>query len=44
MPPLLTPTNLTLALIALNFVTFAMFGIDKAKAQSGRGGWRNRHS
>ena len=38
MPALLTPTNLTIALIALNFVTFAMFGIDKAKAQSGA--WR----
>ena len=35
MPPLLTPTNLAAALIAINFVTFAMFGIDKAKAQSG---------
>ena len=38
MPPLLTPTNLAAALIALNFVTFAMFGIDKAKAETGA--WR----
>ena len=38
MPPLLTPTNLAAALIAINFITFAMFGIDKAKAQSGA--WR----
>ena len=36
--PLLTPTNLAFALIALNFVTFAMFGIDKAKAEAGA--WR----
>ena len=35
---LLTPTNLAAALIALNFVTFAMFGIDKAKAEGGT--WR----
>ena len=33
-----TPTNLTAALIALNLVTFAMFGIDKAKAETGA--WR----
>ena len=39
---LLTPTNLAAALIALNFVTFAMFGIDKAKAQSGT--WRVKES
>ena len=38
MPASLTPTNLTLSLIALNFVTFAMFGIDKAKAETGA--WR----
>ena len=35
MPPLLTPTNLAAALIALNFVTFVLFGIDKAKAEAG---------
>ena len=35
---MLTPTNLAAALIALNFVTFAMFGIDKAKAEAGA--WR----
>ena len=33
---MLTPTNLAAALIALNLVTFAMFGIDKAEA----GAWR----
>ena len=38
MPTLLTPTNLTLAFLALNLLAFAMFGIDKAKAQSGS--WR----
>ena len=38
MPHLLTPTNLTLAFIALNLLTFAMFGIDKAKARAGA--WR----
>ena len=38
MPTLLTPTNLAAALIALNFVTFVLFGIDKAKAETGA--WR----
>ena len=38
MPTLLTPTNLTLAFLALNLLTFAMFGIDKAKARVGA--WR----
>ena len=35
MPPLLTPTKLITALIALNFVTFVLFGVDKAKAEAG---------
>ena len=35
---LLTPANLITALIALNFIAFAAFGIDKAKAKRGR--WR----
>ena len=38
MPHLLTPTNLTLAFLALNLLAFAMFGIDKAKARVGA--WR----
>ena len=38
MPALLTPTNLTAAVIALNLLAFAMFGIDKAKARAGS--WR----
>ena len=38
MPTLLTPTTLAVALIALNLLTFAMFGIDKAKARTGA--WR----
>ena len=38
MPTLLTPTTLTAAFIALNLLTFAMFGIDKAKARAGS--WR----
>lgn len=33
-----TPANLALALIALNFFTFAAFGIDKDRAE--RGTWR----
>ncbi len=33
---ILSPANLVTALIALNFVTFAAFGIDKAKAEAGR--------
>ena len=35
MPGLLTPTKLITALIALNFVTFVLFGVDKAKAEAG---------
>ena len=38
MLPLLTPANLTTALIAVNFAAFAAFGIDKAKAEAGA--WR----
>lgn len=35
---LLTPANLATALIAVNFLAFAAFGIDKAKAEAGA--WR----
>ncbi len=35
MPHLLTPANLITALIALNFIAFAAFGLDKAKAERG---------
>ena len=38
MPTLLTPANLTLAILALNLLTFVLFGIDKAKARAGA--WR----
>jgi uncharacterized membrane protein YsdA (DUF1294 family) len=34
----LTPANIATALIAVNFLAFAAFGIDKAKAE--RGAWR----
>lgn len=33
---ILTPANLAIALIALNFLAFAAFGIDKAKAERGK--------
>ena len=36
MQALLTPTNLTTAYIALNFIAFAAFGLDKAKAARGQ--------
>lgn len=40
MPPpfaaLLSPANLAVALIVLNFIAFAAFGIDKARAENGR--------
>jgi len=39
---LLTPTNIAAALIAINFIAFAAFGVDKAKARAGR--WRVRES
>ena len=29
----LTPTNIAIALIAINFIAFAAFGLDKAKAR-----------
>ena len=32
---LLTPLNIALALIAVNFIAFAAFGIDKALAEQG---------
>ena len=35
---LLSPANIATALIALNFVAFAAFGLDKARAE--RGAWR----
>lgn len=35
--PWLTPLNLALLLIAVNFTAFAAFGIDKARAENG---WR----
>ncbi|MFM6932437.1 MAG: DUF1294 domain-containing protein [Novosphingobium sp.] len=34
----LTPANVVTAFIAMNFLAFAAFGIDKAKAERGR--WR----
>lgn len=33
---LFTPANFATALIAINFIAFAAFGIDKAKAEAGR--------
>lgn len=38
----LTPANIITAFIALNFVTFAAFGIDKFKAENGH--WRVKES
>lgn len=35
---LLTPANLATALVAVNFLAFAAFGIDKARAEAGE--WR----
>lgn len=35
---LVTPANIATALIAVNFIAFAAFGIDKARAE--RGAWR----
>ena len=31
-----TPTNIAAALIAINFIAFAAFGLDKAKAERGQ--------
>jgi uncharacterized membrane protein YsdA (DUF1294 family) len=39
---ILTPANFAYALIALNFATFAAFGIDKAKAEAKA--WRVQES
>ncbi|MFM5954256.1 MAG: DUF1294 domain-containing protein [Novosphingobium sp.] len=39
---LLTPANIAVALIALNFAAFAAFGIDKARAEAGE--WRIQES
>lgn len=36
--PLATPANLATALIAVNFIAFALFGIDKLRAEAGH--WR----
>ena len=33
---LLTPTNIAIALIAINLIAFAAFGLDKAKARRGQ--------
>jgi uncharacterized membrane protein YsdA (DUF1294 family) len=42
LPPVLaaylTPANIVTALVAMNFLAFAAFGIDKAKAEAGA--WR----
>ena len=34
--PFLTPANLATALVVLNFIAFAAFGMDKAAAENGR--------
>ena len=34
--PILTPANLATALVVLNFIAFAAFGLDKVAAQNGR--------
>ena len=39
---MLTPANLVTALVAMNFLAFAAFGIDKWKAETGR--WRTAES
>ena len=36
MPNLLTPANIATAFIAINFIAFAAFGLDKAKAERGQ--------
>ena len=33
---IITPTNITIALSAINFIAFAAFGLDKAKARRGQ--------
>ena len=42
MTPPITPANIATALIAVNFIAFAAFGIDKARAEVGS--WRIRES
>lgn len=39
---LLSPANLATAFIALNFIAFAAFGVDKMKAEAGK--WRIQES
>lgn len=39
---LLTPANIVTALIAMNFIAFVAFGIDKMKAEAGK--WRVQES
>jgi uncharacterized membrane protein YsdA (DUF1294 family) len=39
---LITPANLATALIAMNFLSFTAFGIDKIKAEAGH--WRVQES
>ena len=41
-PVTVTPADLATALVAINFATFAAFGIDKARAETGA--WRVRES
>ena len=36
--PLVTPANIATALVAINFLAFAAFGIEKARAEAGA--WR----
>lgn len=38
MPHWFNPSNIAAALAAINFIAFALFGIDKARAEAGR--WR----
>ena len=35
----MTPANIAAALIAINLIAFAAFGLDKAKARRGLIGW-----
>ena len=42
MPQPFTPANIATALIAINFIAFAAFGVDKARAETGS--WRIRES
>jgi uncharacterized membrane protein YsdA (DUF1294 family) len=38
LPAVLSPANLATIVIAMNFIAFAAFGIDKARAENGQ--WR----